>query len=42
MKGLGEVQCVVPRGVAIRVVAQFGRAPDLGSGGRRFESGHPD
>ena len=26
----------------IRGVAQFGSAPALGAGGRRFKSGHPD
>lgn len=29
-------------GDIFRNIAQFGRAPDLGSGGRRFDSGYSD
>ena len=31
-----------PLGSTKRGVAQFGSVPDLGSGGRRFKSCHPD
>ncbi len=32
----------LPEAKANRGVAQPGSAPEWGSGGRRFESGHPD